>query len=214
MAEAQKPSDDGTPRQRWALTQEAFDRFLASLDTDREAASEKYLLLRRNLVRYFEGRNCRFAEDHADEVLNRLARKLDDGEDIRDINGYAYGIARLLLLEIYKEREREEKALKDLPSLRLVEEDLAEVEKGLACLNHCLDKLPPASRQLILGYYQGDKQSRIENRKQLGKTMGIANQALRSRATRLREKLEACLATCLKKKVPRRHRSGFSATDG
>ena len=183
MAEAQKPSDDGTPRQRWALTREAFDRFLVSLDTDREAASEKYLLLRRNLVRYFEGRNCQFAEDHADEVLNRLARKLDDGEDIRDINGYAYGIAHLLLLEIYKEREREEKALKDLPSLRLVEEDLAEVEERLACLNHCLDKLPPASRQLILGYYQGDKQSRIENRKQLGKTMGIPNQALRSRAT-------------------------------
>jgi RNA polymerase sigma factor (sigma-70 family) len=204
MAEAQEPHDYNLPRKRWILTKEAFDGLLTALDADREAASEKYLLIRRNLVRFFEGRGCPMAEDHADETINRLAKRLDEGEAIRDINGYAYGVARLLLLEIYKEREREERALKELPSLRLVEENLAgdeEPEAPLDCLNYCLDKLPSEGRQLILGYYQGDKQSRIENRKRLGEALGIPNQALRSRAVRIREKLEGCLASCLKKKA-------------
>jgi RNA polymerase sigma factor (sigma-70 family) len=203
MAEAQEPDDNDSPRKRWTLTQEGFDRLLVALDADRDSASEKYLLIRRNLVRYFEGRGCPLAEDHTDEAINRVAKRLDEGEAIRDINGYVYGIARLLLLEIYKEREREERARKELPSLRLVEDNVAEVdaaEERLGCLTHCLDKLPPEGRQLILGYYQGDKHSRIENRKQLGEALGIPNQALRSRAVRIREKLEACLTTCLKKK--------------
>ena len=202
MAEAQEPSDYGSPRKRWTLTKEAFDRLLVALDSDQDRASEKYILIRRNLVRFFEGRGCRFAEDHADDAINRVAKKLDEGEEIHDLNSYSYGVARMLLLEVYKEREREEKAFKELPSLRLVESDEAEngeAEERLACLNHCLERLPGDSRQLIVDYYQGDKQSRIENRKRLTQSLGIPNQALRSRAVRIREKLEACLSTCLKK---------------
>ncbi|MCM3872573.1 MAG: hypothetical protein ND895_17965 [Pyrinomonadaceae bacterium] len=202
-ADAPGYSDSGSPRRKWALTKEALDRMLARLDSDVEAAGEKYLLLRRNLVRYFEGRGCPFAEDHADESINRIAKRLDESEVIRDINGYSYGIARLLLLEIYKEREREAKALKGLPSLRLVDSNPAEFDEGvdrLECLNHCLGRLPSDGRQMILGYYQGDRQSRIENRKRLTESLGIPNRALRSRAVRIREKLEACLSTCLKKK--------------
>ena len=187
---------------------------LASLDSDVGTAGEKYLLLRRNLVRYFEGRACPFAEDHADEVINRVAKRLGEAEEIRDINGYSYGIARLLLLEIYKEREREERALRELPTLHLVDSHQSEVDQSesrLECLSHCLEKLPTDSKQLIVGYYQGDKQSRIENRKQIGKALGIPNQALRSRAVRLRERLETCLSNCLKRGLSR-HKLGFSTT--
>ena len=203
MPDAPGDSDSGSPRQRWALTKEAFDHFLACLDADVEAAGEKYLLMRRNLVRYFEGRGCPLAEDHADESINRIAKRLDESEDIRDINGYSYGVARLLLLEIYKEREREEKALKELPTLHLVDSDPAEFDETgdrLECLNHCLERLPPQGRQLIVAYYEGDNQSRIENRKRLTESLGIPNRALRSRAVRIREKLEGCLLTCLKRK--------------
>ena len=203
MADVEGYSDSGSPRPKWALTKEALDRLLVAFDSDSEEAGRRYLLLRRNLVRYFEGRGCPFAEDHADEAINRVARKFDEGEEIRDISGYSYGIARLLLLEVYKERDREEKTLKELPSLRLVDSDPARSDEDadrLECLNHCLEKLPTTSKELIVGYYQGDKRSRIENRKRIGKEMGIPNQALRSRAVRLREKLEACLSSCLKKK--------------
>jgi RNA polymerase sigma factor (sigma-70 family) len=203
VTEAQEPSNYGSTRKRWALTKEAFDSLLVALDADRDSASEKYILVRRNLVRFFEGRGCRFAEDHADEAINRVAKKLEGGEEIHDLNSYSYGVARMLLLEIFKEREREERALNELPALRLVETDPAETEiadERLECLNHCLGRLPRESRMLIISYYQGDNKSRIENRKRLTESLGIPNQALRSRAVRLREKLEGCLATCLKKK--------------
>jgi hypothetical protein len=123
MAGVEQSSGGTTPRERWALTKEAFDKMLACLDSDAELAAEKYLLIRRNLVRFFEGRGCRFGEDHADESINRLAKRLDAGEEIRDPNSYCYGVARLMLLEILKEREREERALKELPALHIVQSD-------------------------------------------------------------------------------------------
>jgi RNA polymerase sigma factor (sigma-70 family) len=203
MVDAHGYPESGQPRQRWALTKEALDRLLTCLDSDVEVAGDKYLLLRRNLVRYFEGRGCPFAEDHADEAINRIAKRIHESEEIRDINSYAYGIARLLLLEIYKGRDREEKALKELTSLRLVASQVAgsdESDDRIECLNHCLEGLPTDGRTLIVAYYQGDKQSRIKNRKRLTESLGIPNRALRSRAVRIREKLEACLSSCLKRK--------------
>lgn len=214
MPEAQEPFDYALPRRKWTLTKEAFDRLLAAFDTDADEAGEKYLLMRRNLVRYFEGRGCPFAEDHADEAVNRVARKLAEGEDILDLNRYSYGVARLLLLEIFKEREKEARALSELPSLRLVDSDHDVLDEGqvrVECLNLCVENLPRGGKQLILAYYRGDNRSRIENRKRLGRELGIPNQALRSRAVRLREKLEACLTTCCRnKRVTTTQIQGFS----
>ena len=121
---------------------------------------------------------------------------------MRDVSSYCYGIARLLLLEILKEREKEEKALKELPSAQWVEPDLPETGgsgERLDCLTRCLDKLSVDARLLIVEYYQGDKRSKIENRKRMADALGIPGQALRSRAVRIREKLESCLTACLKK---------------
>src|SRR5436305_1633088 len=87
------------PRHKWALTQEAFDRLLAALGEDRQSAGEKYLEIRSNLLRFFEWRGCPFPEDHADETMNRVAKRLAEGEEIRNPSGYCTGVARLLLLE-------------------------------------------------------------------------------------------------------------------
>ncbi|WP_167851907.1 hypothetical protein, partial [Escherichia coli] len=76
---------------KWQLTPEAFEKMLAALAPERDAAGEKYLLLRRNLVRFFEGRGFYESEDHTDEVLNRVARKLDDGDQIENVSQYVYG---------------------------------------------------------------------------------------------------------------------------
>ncbi len=213
MGEVQEFSDSGPRRQKWVLTKEALDALLGSLDPNPDLAGEKYLLIRRNLVRFFEGRRCQFAEDHADEAINRVAKRLAEGEEIRDFNGYSYGVARLLLLEILKDRAREERALKELPALRLVHGDPADDDREqdrLECLTRCLEGLPAEGRKLIVRYYQGDKQARIENRKKLGAEMRIPNQALRSRAVRLREKLEGCLSTCMVKKSSATQLHGFS----
>src|SRR5215510_2058376 len=101
-------------RRKWALTQEAFDKLLAHLGPDRESAGEKYLEVRNNLIRFFEWRGCPFPEDHADETINRIAKKISEGEEIRNPASYYIGVARMLLLEINRERGRQQQALSEL----------------------------------------------------------------------------------------------------
>src|SRR5205085_10553550 len=102
-------------RRKWSLTQEAFDRLLSCLAAERESAGEKYLEIRRNLIRFFEWRGCPSPEDHADETVNRVAKRLSEGEEISNIAGYFIGVARLLVLEILKARARESQALGEMP---------------------------------------------------------------------------------------------------
>ena len=85
---------------KWSLTKDGFDRLLASLDPDREVAAVHYERLRAKLISYFDWRDCPAPEDHADEAINRVIRKLSDGEDFRDIGTYVLGIAGMMLLEI------------------------------------------------------------------------------------------------------------------
>ena len=184
------------PRQKWALNKEAFDKLLVAFDADREAAGRKYLEIRNNLTRFFEWRGCSFPEDHADETINRMAKRVFEGEEILNHSGYAMGVARLLLLEINKGRQREQSALAEIgaaPDVYVPEDD---DESRLTCLRSCLQTLSPDNRELILQYYQGEKGEKIENRKKLLDRLGIPVNTLRMRALRLREKLQACVEEC------------------
>ena len=184
---------------RWSLTPEAFAKLLASLDADPETAGEKYEQMRGGLVCFFEWRGAPFPEDHADETLNRVARKLDAGNQVNDPFSYVYGVARLVLLEAYKSRERERAALAHLPApAQLASEDSAQDEASLrlTCLRRCLDALSVESRDFVTAYYDGERRTKIENRQRLAAQLGIPLNALRLRARRVREKLEACVQTC------------------
>ncbi len=185
------------PRQKWALNQEAFDKLLVAFDVDRETAGRKYLEIRKNLTRFFEWRGCSFPEDHADETINRMAKRVFEGEAILNHSGYAMGVARLLLLEINKGRQREQSALAEIgaaPDVYVPEDD---DESRLTCLRSCLQTLSPDNRELILQYYQGEKGEKIENRKKLLERLAIPVNTLRMRALRLREKLQSCVEECL-----------------
>ena len=96
-----------TRRQKWSLTQQAFDGLLATLGPDRGTAADRYLAIRRNLVRLFEWRGCPTPDEYADEAINRCARKIGEGEEIRDVATYCIGIARMLVLEMSRERAKE-----------------------------------------------------------------------------------------------------------
>ena len=184
------------PRQKWALNQEAFDKLLVAFDVDRDTAGRKYLEIRNNLTRFFEWRGCSFPEDHADETINRMAKRVFEGEEILNHSGYAMGVARLLLLEINKGRQREQSALAEIgaaPDFYVPEDD---EESRLTCLRSCLQTLSPDNRDLILQYYQGEKGEKIENRKKLLDRLGIPVNTLRMRALRLRERLQSCVEEC------------------
>ena len=181
----------------WTLTQEAFDKLLIALGGDRESGSEKYLEIRTNLTRFFEWRGCPFPEDHADETFNRIAKKVEQGEEILNPQGYAMGVARLLLLEMMKSRQREQSAFNELGTAPDVQPEPDDTEQRLECLRNCLQTLSPDNRELILEYYQGEKGEKIQNRKKLLARLGVPVNTLRMRALRLRERLQACVEECL-----------------
>ena len=183
--------------QKWTLTQDAFDRLLIALGGDRDRGGEKYLEIRTNLTRFFEWRGCSFPEDHADEAFNRIAKKIDEGEQILNPAGYAMGVARLLLLEIMKSRQREQSALNEIGTASEAYVAADDGEDRLDCLRDCLQTLSPDNRELILQYYQGEKSEKIQNRKQLLDRLGIPVNTLRMRALRLRERLQGCVEDCM-----------------
>lgn len=184
------------PKHEWALTKGAFDKLLACLAPEPELAGERYEELRRMLLKIFEWRGALFPEDCADETLNRVARRIDEGVEIRDIGGYCYGVARLVLLETAKAPDARRVPLDDL-MMPAPPVEGAEEKVEIQCFEECLRELSADSREVIVQYYCEEKRAKINHRKQLAETLGIPLNALRSRAQRTRDKLEQCIIKCL-----------------
>ncbi|SRR5229473_1620964 len=186
------------------LTADTFARLLNCLDADRELAGEKYEDLRRLLIRFFEWRGAPFPEEQTDESFNRVARKLGEGIEIKNIGGYCYEVARRVLHETLKGPDRKHY------SLEAMNVDVAAAETGneaeekemrLACLDDCLGMLPESSGDLIVEYYKEANGEHIKRRKALAERLGLRREALANRVQRLRDKLEQCVSRCLKKKL-------------
>ena len=189
-------------RQKWTLTREAFDRLLDALGPDREAAGVRYLEIRRNLVRLFEWRGCSTPDEYADETINRCAKKIGEGEEIRDVGTYAIGVARMVLHEMARDRCWRSRPLEESPEPRVMPAEPDDrPESRLECLRNCLSQLSPETRNLILHYYQGDKANKIKSRKSLTERLGISASTLRMRALRVRERLQLCMEACLQRRA-------------
>src|SRR5262249_39025375 len=104
---------------------------------------------------------------------------------------YCRGIARMLLLEAQRDRERHAAAVNQVAILQKVA-DAAEVVP-LDALSRCLERLNGESRRLVLDYYQGEKQTMIDCRKLLAEALGIPINALRLRVNRIRNRLQDCV---------------------
>jgi DNA-directed RNA polymerase specialized sigma24 family protein len=170
----------------WSLTGRALDRLVAALANDPEAAGAAYGVLRQRLVGFFERRAIPDAEVLADETLDRIAHRLEQGERIEQVNGYAYGVARLVSMEWLRRQAREGAAQRLWPAeSRDADEGEAERVRGL---ERCLEELPEESRRLILEYYG----CRLEERKALAHRLGLTYTNLKTRAHRIRVVLQRC----------------------
>ncbi len=183
-----------TPNRR--LTTTAFARLLGRLHPDADAAAAEFENLRRTLMRFFDWRGAGSGDECADETLDRLCRRLEEGADIGDIRSYAYGIARLVLLE-----RRRRPTFTDLDgapepyelhpaAMRIPDDSLRE------CFDTCLSRMNPESRAVLLEYYEGERRKRIDNRCRMAAARGLSDNALRSRVQRLRDRLESCVRAC------------------
>ena len=192
------PSVSGS---EWTLTEESFAKFLAQLDLNRERAGEKYEALRLTLVKFFDWRGAHFPEDCADETFNRVARKIDSGEAIRDVSTYCHGVARMIFLETLKHPDTKKVSLDEVAEFKAADPGIGEPGVQRQCFEHCLNDLPAESRKLILEYYKDEKRGKIDNRASLAERLSIPLNALRSRAQRVRARLESCVGRCTKNRL-------------
>lgn len=187
------------------MTPEAFRKLLEVFSpADSEEAGAKYEAARARLINLFRWRGVADAEEAADETLNRAARKIDEGEIVRDISAFIGGIARFVLLEKLKSKDRKNVALEDAPASAFVRqpeepENNAADENRLGCFNHCLREMPDETRRIVVEYYNAaaDGAVRIEHRRRMAERLGLEMNALRNRALRARGKLEDCIKNCV-----------------
>lgn len=177
------------------ISQESFDRLLRWLDPDRERAGERYVAIERRLTTIFACRGCRDAEGLASETMHRVALKVSEIADTYEGDPalYFYGVAQKVHLESLREKTVPLDAARTATVAGVEEE-----EDGVYdCLEGCVARLPEASRELVLEYYAEEKRAKIERRKQLARRLGIALNALRIRAHRIRAALQECVKDCL-----------------
>jgi DNA-directed RNA polymerase specialized sigma24 family protein len=184
-------------KSEWVLTQAAFDGFLATLDSDREKAGEKYEHIRLKLLKYFQWCGSEVPDIDADETINRVTRRIYEGQDVYNLTGYVYGVAKLVHTESLKRRNQrralDEGSLIELAS-RGVEIEVANYEE---CLERCLGCLSDDDREVITEYYRYRKTAKIDCRKRLAARLGISVNTLRVKMHRQRMNLEACVEKCL-----------------
>jgi hypothetical protein len=164
------------------LSQTELDALLAWLAPCREQAGEKYEAIRRTLLKFFKSRKCEAAEERVDETIDRVARRIAGGELVRvDPSRYFRGVARKISLESFKRRARNF----DLHHLAL--SAVQYPHERPRSLDACLRALPAQTRELLEGYYLGDRAA-------LAATLGITPNALRLRVFKEKRKLRAEIA--------------------
>lgn len=174
-----------------------FNTFVAWLDGGVDSGGRSYIDMHGRLVAYFARKGCRWPDELADETLSRVARRLGEEGAISGVipAQYCYIVARFVLLEHLRSADRHHAVLQFDVGERPADLDAERREERLLRLDACLAELTGEDRALILEYYGGDGPSRIGARRDLAARLGLTANALTIRASRLRERLRACLAT-------------------
>jgi len=136
-------------------------------------------------------------EEAANETRDGSARLLSELDDVRRLRSYAYRVARYVLRERLRTQAAPAAAAR-VAGRRGAEEK----ERRLGCLARCLSALAGEERDLVVAYYRTSG-GEVEDRRGLAGRLGLTPAALRTRAYRLRLRLELCLGGCLQRREGR-----------
>jgi RNA polymerase sigma factor (sigma-70 family) len=183
-----------------AIPPESFEEILAWLNPDRDLAGSIYVQLRNDLTKIFTWNRCPDPEGSTDEVFDRVAKKVHHLKEtfVGDPKLYFYGVARNLIKEIPKKIKMQT----TLQGTEPASDPRSDLEQETAimredCLRSCLQKLSSDKRDLILTYYDKEKQAKIDHRTEMAQRLGISVETLRVKAYRIRSTLEQCIERCL-----------------
>lgn len=174
------------------ITSTEFDRFLAVLDDQRERAGEIYERLRSSLTVYFIGKKFVNAEDLADEVIDRVIRRVNDDAKIYDIAAYCRKVAWYVAIEEWRTPSQVKETSQFLSALSRGISHHDEVRLDL--LQEGLDRLTPESRSLFLEYYQWSYKG---HRAELARQRSMSMPALHTQVFRIKQSLRAYINTAL-----------------
>lgn len=171
---------------------------LARLDADLERAAERYEELRGDLTRRLADWGSPLPDFHADEALDRVIRRIEEGEEIRDLSQFSRGVAWRVWQE-YLAKIGDE--LPEGISEAVSEDPEVERERRYECMRECLAERPPETRWLIREYADPKRtgRQRIKHREELARMLEIPRRELTIRIFRIRAGLLECLDNCLKK---------------
>lgn len=189
----------------------AFDKLLASLGVDRDAAAREYVIIHHKLTQYFEWNRGFPPEELADQTLDVIARKIGEDGLLRDSKGetvdrprwfaFLLGVARNILRESWRVPKP---PFPDSPPEPEVKRSSAQ-----DCYAQCYDELLQSQRaeewRFLFEYYKEGAGIAKSRRKRLARRLGISQNALAIRMFRLKRDLkpefDACMAECLKRQA-------------
>jgi hypothetical protein len=174
------------------VTREKFASFLEWLSPDRDRAGEEYERLRFRLCTFFSQRQCSFADELADETINRVILKSSEA-NIESKIAYFYGVAK----NVYRESLRKERIHLDIDEVQIAAAGPEEQSFSRECLDKCLEKLAPDSRNLLLDYFSEAKLAKIELHRRLSESLKTTQTALRMKVMRNKQKLKICVQECM-----------------
>ena len=174
------------------VTRERFEGFLDWLSPERDRAGEEYERLRFRLCTFFSQRQCGFADELADETINRVILKSAE-EQIESKIAYCYGVAR----NVYRESLRKERPHLDIDEVTVAAKAPEEPSFSRECLDKCLEKLSPDSRNLLLDYFSEAKMAKIELHRRISESLRLTQTALRMKVMRAKLKLKICVEECM-----------------
>ncbi|MDQ5846328.1 MAG: hypothetical protein M3539_13640 [Acidobacteriota bacterium] len=179
------------------MSQESFNKLLGWLDPDPETAAQKYLKIQLRLTTFFMSNRCgNDSEDLADETIDRVMRKLDEGtvpdRYVGDKVFYFLGFARNIFHEY---RRRHPPRVEPVQSPPLSDDP----EDNDACLESCRKPLSPEDQWLAIEYYRYEE-AKSEHHIRLAEQLGLSLAGLRTRIHRIRKVLKPCIEECLERR--------------
>jgi DNA-directed RNA polymerase specialized sigma24 family protein len=188
----QRPQQLHETKVKKEVTPEKFVSFLEWLSPDSDRAGEEYERLRFRLCTFFSQRHCAFADELADETINRVILKVAE-EKIENKIAYCYGVAR----NVYRESLRKERTHLDIDDVTIAAKAPEETSFSSECLDQCLDKLPADTRNLLLEYFSEARSAKIELHRRISESLAMTQTALRMRVMRTKQKLKVCVQECM-----------------
>jgi DNA-directed RNA polymerase specialized sigma24 family protein len=186
------------------VQREMLNDLLSLLHTDEAQAAVEYHNLHQRLTRFFDWNNAQDPMALADEAIDRLAKRATDPdrtEGVQHISAFALGIARHMLQEEARRQQKMAEINRHWRAMELVRTQETGAEAIEDALQQCLGKMQPERRRLIEAYYSYSPSEKIKIHQQLAESEGLSLNALRNRAMRARQELEACIRIQLGKNI-------------